>query len=230
MNSQPPVIMDDYQVPITKNVANALELGRFTIQPSQGDVPYVLDQIRLQVVGQASQIEAINSVGIGCVEDLADAFIERIRLIAIPSFERDYPAAVLRGDPIDRESAKLSFEKYSEFTLGLGAIPAMGPSETKVILLTKRANAKQSLLDEGFGVITGKRAENRFPVPSDPVELNFLVAEITMPMMRFDHRVQSLKPAIIGYRFAWNKKKKQWIPFESVVYTDRNSAFSPPRL
>lgn len=71
---------------------------------------------------------------------------------------------------------------------------------------------------------------NKFPVPEDPVANGFVAVEIVMPMYQYEVRSESMKPAVVGYHFAWYSRMRKWIPYESIVFKAPGQIFGAPSL
>lgn len=234
LKSRPPAMPSVEAQEVTETVKTALDTSQFDVSPTTDTMPDILAQIRSAIIVQSQKIPPVQSLGSAGLHDLADAFVERIELITLPDYERDFAAAAARGDPTSREVAKEQFElRMSHYNSD--ALPDMAPSKLEVSHIVLTADGEQEVshqtrMARGFGVTTGHRTKNRLPVPEDPVREGMLAVEIIMPMMRKDAMTGELNPAIIGYQFAWNGRMKRWIPYQSVVFKDPNNVFSPPPI
>lgn len=220
-------------IPATPEVQRELHPDRLELRPVLGEVPGVLSGMRATVIQKASEIERVSRNGPACVEDLGEAFVERLRFMIVPDAERDYKVVSERGDPRSFEVWSGRFEMFIESTRNQKIQRAIDPDGVMVSLVGLDMDGgivtDHQRLEQGFGVLTG-RGVKLTVVPSDPVAEGMLVAEVIVPMERRDALSGRLVPTIQGYRFAWHTHKAKWIPFESVVYAQPGHALTAPPL
>lgn len=235
--SSPPAVDADRDfLEIAPQVQEALHIDRYETKPTREGLDGVLQEIHARVVSisreRAFGVDQVLGKEAMC-EDLGKAFTERVRMLMTPSFDRDFTAMTARGDPRNRNDAVVNYEKYASFTNGMGELAPLSLVGIQVELVQRSGGhdvVRQRRIGQGFGVVTSIRNTNQYPVSDDPVQSGQVVLEVSMPMMRYDHMENTMKGGIIGYRFAWSGRRHQWVPYESFVYHDRNSAFSPPIL
>lgn len=219
-------------VMVTEVVKASLDPARFDPAPSFEMMSDVYDQIRRSVLQDADTIESIRQIGPEALEDLGEAFVERLRFMIAPELERDYLASARRGDPLSRMEWGQRYEKYIEIH-SKDKVPALDAGAVELAVLKHdfigRGLQQGARFEQGFDISTGARGDP-LPAPSDPVAKGMLAVEIVMPMMRLEMVSNQMRPAIVGFHFVWNPKLKKWIAYESVVYMAPGSAFSAPRL
>lgn len=234
LNSRPPSVpsVADEQE-ITQEVRNALNNSRFT-ELKVDERADVLERIRSAILSQARDIPRVRGLGEPSMRDLADAFAERVSSMYWPDFEHDFSASQLRGDPMPREEALRKFEKRRAFLDTQDWGPRVVFEGVEVTSLEIGADGElivqRERFDAGFGVMTAKRSAHEFPLPDDPVENGYVAVEIVMPMYRYEVKSESMKPVVVGYRFAWNPRLNKWIPYESVVFKAPGEIFGAPSL
>ena len=231
--SKPPVV-EQPEFEITETVQELLADDRFDRRPQRNELPDVWAAVQHQIEEEADNITQVRSLGAVSVQDLGAAFVERLQLMLVPEFERDYRASVARGDPKPRdeayEKAKKAIEYFNEnpprLDMGLRTVEVsllMPPKEDEVV-------SGRSWEDEGFGYLSSTRNSYHFPVPESPVDRGWLCVEVTMLLMQTDAITQRDHPAIVGYHFAWNAERSQWIPYQAVVYRSPAHVFAVPPL
>lgn len=217
----------------TELVQKALDPTGYTLSPTAESMPNVIEQIKRSVIEEGRQIRVITQFGPTGIDDLGEAFAERLRFLTVPNLDRDFRASVSRGDPLGKKEWFDRYAPYELEVLSQSELPAMNPSGVRLSVLHLGEDGidseKTDRLENGFGVTIGTRGD-RLPVPEDPVRAGLVAIEIVLPMMSMDMRTRKMTTAILGYRFAWNTRMQKWIPYESVVYKRPMSAFAPPRL
>jgi len=218
---------------VSETVQSALDPTNFTVVPTTDLMPDIIEQIKASVIEQCKEKHSIAQLGPTGIGDLGEAFAERLRFLTIPNLDRDFQASSSRGDPLDREQWFDRYRVYEQSIQDQKTIPAMNPAGVQVSVLSLAQgdidSEKANRLGQGFGVTLGTRGD-RLPVPEDPIQEGLVVVEVVLPMMRLDMITRKMATAILGYRFAWNSRMQKWIPYQSVIYKNPNSAFSPPLL
>ena len=233
LKSRPPSIQAGDEVEVTQEVRDALDDSRFT-ELKVDERADVLDQIRSAILRQALGIPRVHGLGDRSMQDLADAFAERVSSMYWPDFERDFAASQSRGDPKPREDALAIYEQRHAFLETQEWSPKVVFEGVEVSSIELGAdgdlNIHRERFEAGFGVMTSNRNMHKFPVPDDPVENGLVAVEIVMPMYQYEVKSESMKPAIVGYRFAWNPRLSKWIPYESVVFKAPGQIFGAPAI
>lgn len=218
---------------ITQEVLDTLDESRF-VELEVDQRADVLGQIEASIISQARKIPRVRELGEPSMQDLAKAFTERVSSMYWPDFDRDFSASQKRGDPTPREDALERFEKRAAYLESQDWGPKVVLDDVRVSLIQIGAdgelNVRREGFDAGFGVMTGQRTMNKFPVPDDPVEEGLVSVEIVMPMFQYEVRSESMKPAVVGYHFAWNARMRKWIPYESIVFKAAGQIFGAPSL
>lgn len=218
--------------PVSEFVKSELDPARFQSPPTAETIPDILEKIRLMVIQKGGDDDLMRSVGEDGLEDLGDAFVERLHFMFMPDLERDYSASVSRGEPLSKEEWAARYGKYIK-TNNKKSMPAIDPSALELTILRHdfigREMQQSAKFGQGFGISTGKRGDP-LPAPDEPVATGAMAVEIVMPMMQMEMLSKEMRPAIVGFHFAWNSTLKKWIPYESVVYKVPGSGFAPPRL
>lgn len=219
-------------IEVSEAVRVQLDPARFDPAPPVEMLPDLYERIRRSVLQQAGAVEPIRAIGSDAVGDLGEAFVERIRFMIAPELERDYLASAQRGDPLSRAEWSQRYEKYIE-VLRKNAVPAMDVDAVELAVLKHdfigRDMQQGMRFEQGFGATTGARGDP-LPAPSEPVAKGMLAVEIVMPIMQMEVSSKNMRPALIGFHFAWNPAIKKWIPYESIVYMAPGNFFAPPRL
>ena len=218
---------------ITQEVRDALDDSRF-VEFGEDEQSNVIDQIRTSVLSQARGISQVQRLGGRSSHDLADAFAERVLSMYWPEFERDFETSQSRGDPKPREDALEQFEQRRAFLETQDWGPKVVFEGVDVSLIQVGADGELSVQRErfaaGFGVLTSRRTMHLFPVPDDPVQDGLVSVEIVMPMYQYEVKSESMKPAVVGFRFAWNSSLNKWIPYESVLFKAPGEIFGAPAI
>lgn len=161
--------------------------------------------------------------------DLADVLCEQLRSLWNPDFDRDYAASHRRFDPRSHSRALEFFNQVSPLEVGMpnGRV-SLERLSVRLPDPQSEGAYQRSLLDAGFSVLVGKRPEGEtYPLPiANPIAHGALVAEITLPMMRRDMVSNSMRTAVVGFRFVYHPEKKCWMPYESVVLATPDDAFT----
>jgi len=221
-------------IAVPETVRALLADERFDTRPSRDELDGVFAEVQRLVEKNGRVHAPINSLGKAAVQDLGVAFVERLQVMLVPEVERDFRASVKRGDPKPRDEA---FEKANRAIEYYAKNPPkldMGLQTIEVNLLTP-GNEDESVSgrhweEEGFGYLSTVRNKYHFPVPDNPVQRGWICAEVTMLLMRPDAISGRNHPALVGYHFAWNDKRQQWIPYQGVVYRSPDHVFAVPPL
>lgn len=218
-------------------VEQELDPARFSVRIKRDDLeaqlPPVLDQIRASIIEQATGISQVRSLGAPAVNDLADAFIERLRFMLDPDAQRDYPSWSSRGDGRSFEQWSQLFANIIENKKKQTWTPGMDPGGVEVTLVRAndegRADNRAARFGDGFGITTGRGPPIEI-LPENPIGAGMLVVEIVLPMERMDVIKKKPGRAILGYHLAWNPRLGRWVVYESVLYRGPDGVFSPPIL
>lgn len=228
--SMPPLAVEHE---ITQEVLDTLDGSRFV----ELDVDQRFDAIRhieSLIISQARKISRVRELGNQSMQDLANAFTERVSSMYWPDFERDFSASRKRGDPTSREDALNIFDNRAAYLDSQDWDPMVVLDGVSVSLIEigvdGELNIRRERFDMGFGVMVGRRTMNKFPVSEDPVENGLISVEIVMPMFQYEVKSESMKPAVVGYHFAWNARMRKWIPYESIVFKAPGQIFGAPTL
>ncbi len=231
MLAGPPSATATSENEISAVVAKELGSDRFSVRLKPEDVSDSFDIIHASIIEQAKEIQSVRQLGTLGVEDLASGFVERIRFMLAPDISRDYVSFKARGDPRGIEEWTADFEKYIEYTQESKEVPGMDLEGVEVRLILFDRDGEQVLgqerLAQGFGMTIGTGVKSGV-LPKESRIAGMLVVEVVMPIERMDMIKRHLAPAIQGYHFAWSPKIEKWIPYESVVYSVRGSAFGAP--
>ncbi len=222
------------EVVVTDTVQSLLADDRFDTAPSKDELGDVFADIQRVIEQKASDHRQIRLLGTSAVQDLGLAFVERLQLMLVPEFERDYRASVKRGDPMPRDEAFDKAIKAIEYYAKNPRKLDMGLQTIEVNLLSvdheSDSVSGRDWADEGFGYLSCVRNKYRFPAPDNPVQSGWMCAEVTMLLMCQDAISSRYYPALAGYHFAWNAERQQWVPFQSVVYRSPDHVFAAPPL
>lgn len=234
-STRPPtthILIDRPGMEISDVVKAELDPARFDEALSVESIPGIYDRVRQSVLDQANSSESVRQIGQRAVEDLAEAYVERLRFIIEPDLERDYAASAQRGEPLSIEKWSQRYDGYVKSRVD-SPIPAMDIDSVELMVLTHDFNGpemQQGLrFEQGYDTSIGGRGDP-LPAPSNPVAKGIPAVEIVMPMMRLDRLSKKMRPSLVGFHFAWNSGLQRWIPYESVVYHSPDAAMSPPRL
>ena len=132
VSTRPPSVAERVDVPASIAVQDALDPARFSVRPSREDVPDVLVGVQKAVVEQAAALEECQRVG-ASLDDLGDAFIERLQFMLSPKAERDFSSISSRGDPRNFEEWESRFRKRIENNSRLSSLPAIEPILTAAL-------------------------------------------------------------------------------------------------
>ncbi|MBL4698065.1 MAG: hypothetical protein JKX70_04445 [Phycisphaerales bacterium] len=221
------------EVEVTQEVLDTLEESRF-VELKRDSRADTIGEVESAIIKQARNIQRVRDLGDQSVLDLAAAFTERVSSMYWPDFERDFSASQRRGDPTPREDAKGMYDQRAVYleTQDWGPRVVMEGVGVSVIQISVdgELNIRRARFDAGFGVLVGKRNMNQYPVPNDPVESGYVSVEIVMPMYQYEVKSESMKPAVVGYHFAWDTKMRKWVPYESVLFKAPGLIFGAPAL
>lgn len=231
LNFRPPEIHNHVEHEVSQEVLDTLDTTRFVELLEDGQSESI-DLIQSAIVKQVQQIPRVHKLGDQSVDDLAQAFVERVSGMYWPDFERDFQASRDRGDPTPEDLARVAFDKNESFHESFDWKPMVDFDGVDVSLIQigpdEELNIERERFDAGFGVVVGKRSMNAFPLPENPVGNGFVCVEIVMPMYLYEVKSESLKPAVAGYHFAWNAKMGKWVPYESVLFNAPGMIFGVP--
>ena len=196
-------------------------------------LPGIFEQLHALVIERSQGVPLLTRLGDQARTDLADAFVERLRFMLSPEPERDYESFASRGDPRDYSEWSSNFEKFIAYQNSQTEFPGIDPDGLQVVQLTVNARGEQdqrlTRFQEGYQAQIGSGV-GLPSIPKDPVDAGLPVVEVIVPIERMDMRKKQLLPAIQGYHFVWIAKRGVWVPYESVVYCARGSAFGTPPI
>lgn len=154
------------------------------------------------------------------IEDLQDAFSERIFALACDDFdditaELHNRGVILVSDEQERARWRLGRD-------WLGSPPQMGLEQISVIPLYDRGQPLQpEPLDEGWDIFRLSYQQSMMPIGKDAVLDKLTVVEVRLPMTLKGIKSGDITVLPAGFCFAWSEKRVQWIPWEIRVYEDR---------
>ena len=212
-------------VPPSESVDALLAPSVLDTKPTEETVSSIVDEAASSVDRQLTEGPDHHILNPSQARDLTDAFKERLEALLNPNLDRDFPAMVQRGDPRDRKQAAESFENNRSGHEWY-RLTSIGLEHVQVRILARRGRLiTPNLMDEGFDMITTRRTKNRMPAPEDPVAAGWDVVEIVLPISAKPIRGEARGVILAGFRFAWSPKRRQWIPYENVIYADPNDIY-----
>jgi len=234
IKSRPPKMhMTAVEVEVTQEVLDTLEESRF-VELKKDLRADTIGEVESAIIKLVRKIPRVRDLGDQSVHDLAAAFAERVSGMYWPDFERDYSASQRRGDPTPREDARRMYDQRAAYLetqdwrprvvmegIGVSAIRMGEDGEL---------NIRRVRFDAGFGMVVGKRNMNQYPLPSDPVKSGYVAVEVVMPMFQYEVKSKSMKPAVVGYHFAWDASAEKWVPYESILFKAPGLIFGAPAI
>lgn len=155
------------------------------------------------------------------IGDLAQAFSDLFGASLTGDYERSAATLVARGysaahrDRDDWEKAALSA------TMG-----RLGTQGVEVRLLYRHGRPVTPIAppESGWSYLTMTPSAKLMPVPADPERGMLDVVEVRFPIERKTADTCTLETVLLGYRFAWSRERKQWVPYQTCIYSSSDHA------
>lgn len=226
-----PVLADRQTVPVLPEVERLLDEAGLDYHPTEATVGDCLgafvDELRSHLAeARWDWLSEAQSA------DLVAAAAERIEALLLPSFERDFGRLQARGDPRSAVDVRSAFEG-SQHWFDSDRLASVGVKRVQVRLLSGPGQVDHDLRKgRGFASLSMGRTVDRVPVPSDPIAAGWAVVEVVFPLSkeltetrRGEAPRHTGRRSVVlgGWRLAWSKERKQWIPYESILYRNPNN-------
>jgi len=162
-------------------------------------------------------------------DDLTAAFSEHLRATLEGDYERR--SAELRSRGLKHDFSSPNVQRPWVAAAAMTHLAPLGLSELVVEMVY--INGKRVKADEiksGWSRSEQTQADQFMPIKRDIEGQKLTIIEIRLPMQLSKAPSTVEKgTAVVGYRFAWNREAKQWVPWSTVVlYVEDEAFFGPP--
>lgn len=164
-------------------------------------------------------------------DDLIEAFVERLEATINAEYERDIAALLARGRaPVPNPPSKQFLDKWAaakDWTRGVRI--GVAGLDVRVILQAGQQIAPSGA-DEGYETTTlvqrTSSGEHVFGLPEDLHGARLDIVEVRLPMAIRPVHGEDRGAVLVGYQFAWNGGRRQWVPAANVLYKGSGATYA----
>jgi len=208
---------------VSETVESTLGKVSFDAQPNDQTAGAEVDRAVLKATEAAQQLVLSGDIPSSRIADLMHVFDQSLRNTIAPNFDARCDMMRARGDTWagrKLDSERESWTKQAELTRN--ARFSIDQLEVRV-LYKSGVRVAIEVAKEGYSTVMSRPKPGRLPIAKKPDEGKLDVIEVRLPMEKRTvaiagkYRKQSV---LVGYQFAWSKKRNQWIPWLVCQYTD----------